>query len=145
MKSIFYVQGWQNHKSNNYIVVPWALAQLQAMVFPRHEIQNPKLQITIINVYTNYVYIDLVRPQVFFMSNNAILTFKNPSLFITSPKENSKPHRESPNQTTKQNADMPRDNKNRLIWKGLPCTLESHSNQWQSLSHTAEVMLHIRM
>ena len=127
------------------LVVPCDLAPLQAMVLPRHEIQNPKLQINIINVCTNYVYTEPVRAQVFSMSNNAILTFKNPSLFITRPKTNSKPHRESPNQMTKQNIDRPRDNKNRLVWKGLPCTLESHSNQRQSLSHTAKVMLHIKM
>ena len=127
------------------LVVPCGLAPLQAMVLPRHEIPNPKLKITIINVYTNYVYTEPVRAQDFSISNNAILTFKNPSLFITSPKENSKPHRESPNQTMKQNADRLRDNKNKLIWKGFPCTLESHSNQQQSLSHTAKVMLHIRM
>ena len=65
------------------------------------EIPNPKQQITIINVYTNYVYTEPVRAQVFSMSNNAILTFKNPSLFIASLKANSKPHRESPNETSK--------------------------------------------
>ena len=142
---MFYVQGCKNHKSNNYTVVPWDLAPLQAIVLPRHEIANQKLQITMINAYTNYIYTEPMRAQVFSTSNNSILTFKNPRLFITSPKVNSKPHRESPNKTTKQNADRLGDNENRLVWKGLPCTLESHSNQRQSLSHAVEVMLHIIM